>query len=142
MKTFNQNPKQVKQQWFLMDADGKVLGRLATKIVTLLRGKDLAEFTPNVDMGREIVVINAAKISVTGKKMTDKMYQSYSGYPGGLKEISLQTMLKTKPEEVIRKAVWGMLPHNSLGRKLLGKLKVYAGAEHKHQAQKPQEINN
>ena len=140
MKTFIKNSKDVKRNWYLIDAEGKILGRLATKIAMMLRGKDRPEFTPFVDMADEIVVINAAKIAVTGKKLTAKKYQTYSGYPGGRKEVDLKTMIEKKPEEVIKQAVWGMLPHNSLGRQILKKLKVYAGSEHKHQAQNPQEI--
>ncbi len=138
MKTFVQKPKDVKRSWYVINAEGKVLGRLASKIASVLRGKTKAEFTPHVDMADELVVVNAAKIKVTGKKLTDKIYQRYSGYPGGRKEFTLETMLKSKPEEVIRLAVRGMLPHNTLGRSLLKKLKIYKDAEHKHQAQNPQ----
>ncbi len=140
MKTFMQRPEDVNRKWFLIDADGKILGRLATKIATILRGKNKPEYTPHVDTGDSIVVINAEKVCVTGKKMSDKKYQTYSGYPGGQKEYSLQTMLKDKPEEVIRRAVKGMLPHNTLGRKMLSKLKIYKGSEHPHIAQNPQEL--
>jgi len=140
MKTFIQKQQEVKRNWYLIDANGKILGRLATKIATILRGKNKPEFTPHVDMADEIVVINAEKISVTGKKLKAKKYQSFSGYPGGLKECNLETMLKTKPEEVIKHAVRGMLPHNTLGRQLLKRLKVYAQGEHPHQAQNPQEL--
>jgi len=135
-----QKPHEVKRNWYLIDANGKILGRLATKIATILRGKDKPEFTPHVDMADEIVVINAEKISVTGKKLKAKKYQTYSGYPSGLKECNLETMLRTKPEEVIKHAVRGMLPHNTLGRQLLKRLKVYAQSEHPHQAQNPQEL--
>ncbi|MFH1460720.1 MAG: 50S ribosomal protein L13 [Candidatus Omnitrophota bacterium] len=139
-KTFVQKPKDVKRNWYIVDAQGKILGRLATKIASMLRGKTKAEFTPHVDMADEIIVVNAAKIRVTGKKLTDKKYQTYSGYPGGQKSYDLATMLSKKPEEVIRHAVRGMLPHNSLGRQLLKKLKVYGQSEHPHQAQNPQEL--
>lgn len=142
MKTFMRRPEDVKKDWFLIDADGKILGRLAAKIAVMLRGKNKPEFTPHVDTGDHIVVINAEKIRVTGKKMTDKIYQTYSGYPGGQKEYSLETMLKNKPEEVIKLAVKGMLPHNTLGRQMLSKLKVYKGSEHPHAAQNPQELKN
>lgn len=140
MKTFMQRPEDVKRKWFLIDAQGKILGRLATSIAVILRGKNKPEYTPHVDTGDHIIVINAEKIRVTGKKMKDKIYQTYSGYPGGQKEYSLETMLKNKPEEVIMLAVRGMLPHNTLGRQMLTKLKVYKGSEHPHAAQSPQEL--
>ncbi len=140
MKTFMQRPEDVKRKWFIVDADGKILGRLATSIATILRGKNKPEYTPHVDTGDHIIVINAEKVRVTGKKLSDKKYQTYSGYPGGQKEYSLQTMLKDKPEEVIRLAVKGMLPHNTLGGKMLAKLKIYKGSEHPHIAQNPQEL--
>ena len=140
MKTFVQKPEDVKRKWHLIDADGKILGRMAVKIACILRGKTKAEYTPFVDMGDEVVVINAAKIRVTGKKLTAKEYQSYSGYPGGQKSFSLEQMLSKKPEEVIKHAVKGMLPHNSLGRQMLKRLKVYSQSEHPHTAQNPQEL--
>lgn len=140
MKTFVQKPNEVKRNWYLVNAESKILGRLASEIANLLRGKNKPEFTPNVDMADEVVVINAAKVKITGKKLKEKKYQRYSGYPGGKKEVDLETMLSKKPEEVIRHAVKGMLPHNPLGRKMLKKLKVYAQSEHPHQAQKPQEL--
>lgn len=140
MKTFMKRPEDVKRAWFVVDADGIILGRMATKIAMILRGKNKAEYTPHVDTGDHVVVINAEKIRVSGKKLTDKKYQTYSGFPGGQKEYSLETMLKNKPEEVIRKAVKGMLPKNSLGRQMLTKLKVYRGSEHPHVAQSPQEL--
>ena len=140
MKTFMKRPEDVKRAWFLIDAQGKTLGRMATKIAVILRGKNKPEYTPHVDTGDHIVVINAEKVYVTGKKLTDKMYQTYSGYPGGQKSQSLETMLKNKPEEVIILAVRGMLPKNSLGRQMLTKLKVYKGSEHPHVAQNPQAL--
>ncbi|MCK4994686.1 MAG: 50S ribosomal protein L13 [Candidatus Omnitrophica bacterium] len=140
MKTFMKRPEDVKRAWFIIDAQGKTLGRMSTKIAMILRGKNKAEYTPHVDTGDHVIVINAEKVFVTGKKLTDKKYQTYSGYPGGQKEYSLETMLKTKPEEVIRHAVKGMLPKNSLGRQMLTKLKVYKGSEHPHVAQCPQEL--
>ena len=140
MKTFMKRPEDVKRAWFLIDAQGKTLGRMATKIAVILRGKNKPEYTPHVDTGDHIVVINAEKVYVTGKKLTDKMYQTYSGYPGGQKTHSLETMLKNKPEEVIMLAVRGMLPKNTLGRQMLTKLKVYKGSEHPHVAQNPQEL--
>ena len=140
MKTFMKRPEDVKRAWFIIDADGKILGRMATKIAMILRGKNKAEYTPHVDTGDHIIVINAEKIRVSGKKMTDKIYQTYSGYPGGQKEYNLETMIKNKPEEVIKLAVRGMLPKNTLGRQMLTKLKVYKGKEHPHAAQNPQEL--
>lgn len=140
MKTFMKRPEDVKRAWFLIDAQGKTLGRMATKIAVILRGKNKPEYTPHVDTGDHIVVINAEKVYVTGKKLTDKMYQTYSGYPGGQKSQSLETMLKNKPEEVIILAVRGMLPKNTLGRQMLTKLKVYKGSEHPHVAQNPQAL--
>ncbi len=140
MKSFAKRPEDVKREWLLIDADGLILGRLATQLASMLRGKTKPEFTAHVDMADQIIVINAAKIRVTGKKLTDKKYQSYSGFPGGQKEVSLADKLAKKPEDVIMHAVKGMLPHNTLGRQLLRKLKVYAGAEHPHQAQNPQEF--
>ena len=140
MKTYIQKTEEVVRKWYLIDAEGKVLGRLATKVAMILRGKNKPEFTPHVDGGDGVVIINALKIRVTGKKLQDKKYQSYSGYSGGQKEWSLETMLAKKPEEVIMHAVRGMLPHNALGRKMLKRLKVYAQAEHKHSAQKLEEM--
>lgn len=140
MKSFMQKTEDVQRKWLLIDADGLILGRLASKLASMLRGKTKPEFTAHVDMADEIVIINAAKIRVTGKKLTDKKYQTYSGYPGGQKEINLADKLEKDPEDVIMHAVRGMLPHNSLGRQLLKKLKVYAGAEHPHQAQNPEKI--
>ena len=140
MKTFMKRPEDVKRAWFIVDADGIILGRMATKIAMILRGKNSPEYTPHVDTGDHIIVINAEKVRVSGKKLTDKKYQTYSGYPGGQKEYSLETMLKTKPEEVIKKAVRGMLPKNTLGRQMLTKLKVYSGSEHPHTAQSPKEL--
>lgn len=138
MKTYMAKPKEVERRWYLIDAKGKVLGRLATRIAMILRGKTKAIYTPHVDTGDQVIVINAARVAVTGRKLEQKLYRHYSGYPGGLKEKDLETMLKRKPEEVIMRAVKGMLPHNKLGRKMLKKLKVYRGPEHSHQAQKPE----
>lgn len=130
--------KEVTRKWYLVDAEGKVLGRLATRIAMILRGKTKAIYTPHVDTGDQVIVINASKVAVTGRKLKQKLYRTYSGYPGGLKEKNLETMLKKKPEEVIIRAVKGMLPHNKLGRKMLRKLKVYRGASHPHQAHRPE----
>lgn len=137
MKTFTAKPAEIKRDWYLVDANGKTLGRLATEVARRLRGKHKAEFTPNVDTGDYIVVVNADKVRVTGNKLKDKMYHHHTGYIGNLKSISLEKLLKKAPEQVIQKAVKGMLPKNTLGRQMYGKLKVYAGAEHGHQAQQP-----
>jgi large subunit ribosomal protein L13 len=131
---------QIAKDWFLVDAENKILGRLASKIASILKGKTKPIFTPYFDTGDFVVVINARKIKLTGKKIKDKIYYHYSGYPGGMKSITTKDLLQKKPEEVIRKAVWGMLPKNSLGRQMLTKLKVYAGKEHPHQAQQPKKI--
>lgn len=138
MKTFSAKSAEVRRDWFLIDATDKTLGRLATEIARRLRGKHKAEFTPHVDTGDYIVVINADKVKVTGNKETDKMYHHHSGYPGGMKSISLDKLRIKAPERIIETAVKGMLPKNSLGRAMYRKLKVYAGAEHKHAAQQPQ----
>jgi len=137
-KTYIPKAEEVARKWWLIDADGQVLGRLATTIARLLRGKDKPEFTPFMDTGDFVVVINAEKIKVTGRKLDDKIYYSHSGYPGGLKARTLRELLARKPEEVIRHAVWGMIPKNRLGRKLIKKLKVYRGPNHPHEAQQPQ----
>lgn len=137
-KTFVPSQDRQNQKWYLIDAKDKVLGRLATKIATIIRGKDNPLFTPHLDMGAYVVVINAEKIAVTGKKWNEKKYYSYTGYPGGLKEISISAMLEKHPERIIEKAVKGMLPHNRLGRRLNKKLFVYTGEKHPHQGQKPE----
>ncbi len=137
MKTMSAKPNEVRREWFVVDATGKTLGRLATEIARRLRGKHKAEFTPHVDTGDYIVVLNAGKVSVTGNKLEDKVYYRHSGYPGGLKSIVLKDLLATKPERAIEIAVKGMLPKNPLGRAMFRKLKVYSGAEHKHTAQTP-----
>ncbi len=143
MKTFSAKPDSVKRDWYLIDAEGKTLGRLASEIARRLRGKHKAEYTPHVDTGDYIVVINAEKIHVSGNKRTDKIYYKHTGYIGNLKAISLEKLLQKAPTRVLEKAVKGMLPKNPLGRAMFRKLKVYAGSEHKHQAQQPQplEIN-
>lgn len=137
MKTFSAKPETVRRDWLLVDANGKTLGRLATEIARRLRGKHKPEYTPHVDTGDYIVVINADKIRVTGNKMKDKMYHRYTGYIGNLKSMSLEKLMEQKPERALELAVKGMLPRNPLGRKMLSKLRVYAGAEHEHQAQQP-----
>jgi len=136
MKTFV--PKDVERKWWLVDADGKVLGRLATRVAVLLRGKHKPQFAAFVDTGDFVIVINADKISVTGKKTEDKVYYSHSQYPGGLKTKTLKDVLEKEPEEAIRKAVWGMIPKNKLGRHVFKKLKVYRGPNHPHEAQHPE----
>ncbi len=138
MKTFVAKPQEVERKWYLVDAKGKVLGRLASQLAARLRGKHKPIFTPHTDTGDFVVVVNADKVVLTGKKWDKKFYYRHSGYLGGLKVTSARKMLETKPEEVIRQAVKGMLPKNSLGRRQLKKLKVYAGSDHPHQAQKPE----
>jgi large subunit ribosomal protein L13 len=141
MKTISAKADDVKRDWFLVDADGKTLGRLATEIARRLRGKHKAIYTPHVDTGDYIVVINAEKVRVSGNKATDKMYYRHSGYMGGLKETSFNDMIQRSPESVIEIAVKGMLPRNPLGRAMYRKLKVYAGAQHQHAAQQPQPLD-
>ena len=137
MKTFSAKPHEVRHDWYVVDAQGRTLGRLATEIARRLRGKHKPEYTPHVDTGDYIVVINAEKIRVTGSKLKDKMYHHHTGYIGNLKSESLQTLLDRAPERVLELAVKGMLPRNSLGRQMLKKLKVVCGTEHPHQAQQP-----
>jgi large subunit ribosomal protein L13 len=131
---------QAEQKWVLVDANGQTLGRLASQIVTLLLGKHKPTFTPGVEMGDFVVVVNAANIRVTGNRMDEKMYHHHSGYPGGLKSVSLRDQLRNHPDRVIRDAVWGMLPHNRFGHQVIKKLKVYGGSEHPHTAQDPQPL--
>jgi large subunit ribosomal protein L13 len=137
MKTYVATPANRQRDWYVVDAEGKTLGRLATQLADALRGKRKPEYTPHCDTGDFVVVINAEKIRVTGNKVNDKLYHRHSGYPGGLRTRTLGEMLQRRPEEVIRKAVKGMLPRNRLGRQQLTKLKVYAGPEHPHEAQNP-----
>jgi len=139
MRTFTPKKDEIEKKWWLINAEGRTLGRLATEISVLLRGKRKPEFAQFIDCGDFVVVINAEKISVTGKKLEQKKYYSHSGYPGGLKVMSLKEVLEKKPEEAIRKAVWGMIPKGKLGRAVYKKLKVYKGPEHPHEAQRPQE---
>lgn len=140
MKTYDAKKENIVRNWYLVDAENQVLGRLASEIARRLRGKHKPVFTPYVDTGDFVIVINAEKISLTGKKLTDKIYYNYSGYPGGLRETNAGKMLKDHPERVIQYAVKGMLPKNSLGRKMLKKLKVYAGGDHRHEAQCPRTL--
>lgn len=137
MKTFSAKSAEVTRDWFVVDATGKTLGRLSTEIARRLRGKHKPEYTPHVDTGDYIVVVNAEKIRVTGKKMQDKIYYHHTGFIGNLKSITLEKLLDKAPERVIEKAVKGMLPRGSLGRQMYSKLKVYAGPEHNHAAQQP-----
>ncbi len=131
---------QLEQKWVLVDANGQILGRLATQIAAILLGKNKPTFTPGVNLGDFVVVVNAGNIQVTGNRMDEKVYYSHSGYPGGLKAVGLRDQLNRHPDRVIRAAVWGMLPHNKIGHQLIKKLKVYGGAEHPHQAQNPQPV--
>ena len=137
MKTYSAKPEDIKREWFLVDAEGKTLGRLASRIAEILRGKHKPLYTPHLDCGDYVIVINADKIRVTGRKLDQKIYYRHSGYPGGLKSISLRDQLQKHPERVLEAAVRGMLPKNRLGRKMFRKLKVYAGDSHPHQAQQP-----
>ena len=137
MKTYQAKKEQIQHQWFLVNAEGKVLGRMAAELAKILRGKNKPIYTPHVDTGDFVVVINANKVSLTGNKMKNKIYYHHSGHPGGIKAISAEKLLAQKPTEVIRKAVKGMLPKNSLGRQMLTKLKIYAGPNHRHEAQTP-----
>ncbi len=136
-RTFVTKLDDIKREWFVVDAEGQSLGRLASKIAAVLRGKHKPIFTPGLDTGDFVIVVNAAKVTVTGNKLTEKFYYRYSGYPGGLTAVSLRDQLVRHPDRVIEHAVWGMLPHNKLGKAMLKKLKVYGGAEHPHAVQKP-----
>ncbi len=138
MRTYMAKPSDIDKQWYIVDVAGKTLGRVATEIATILRGKHKPEFTPHMDTGDFVIVINAEKIELTGRKWEQKELQRYSGYPGGLKRIKYSEVLEKNPEIIIRKAVKGMLPKNKLGRKTIRKLKVYSGADHPHQAQQPE----
>jgi large subunit ribosomal protein L13 len=140
MKTFSAKPAEVKREWLLVDAEGKTLGRLASEIARRLRGKHKTIYTPHVDTGDYIVVINAEKVAVTGNKATDKMYHHHTGYIGNLKSISFDKLVQKAPERIINSAVKGMLPKNSLGRAMFRKLKVYAGTDHPHTAQQPRPV--
>ena len=140
MKTYMAKPNEVERKWFVVDAEGKTLGRLSSEIAKILRGKHKPEFTPHVDTGDFVIVINAQKIEVTGKKLDNEFYRYHTGHPGGLKEISYRRMRDEKPEMFIYNAVKGMLPKNRLGSQIVKKLKVYAGPEHDHDAQKPESL--
>ncbi len=140
-KTYYPKQDELSREWVLVDANSQTLGRLATQIAQILIGKHKPSYTPGVDNGDYVVVVNARHIRVTGNKLEDKTYYRHTGYPGGIKSISLKNLLARNPAQVIEKAVWGMLPHNRLGRRLLKKLKVYAGAEHPHEAQQPRRLD-
>ena len=140
MKTFMAKPAEVERKWYVIDAEGQVLGRLASQVATILRGKNKPTYTPHVDTGDHVVIINASKIVLTGRKIDQKVFYKHSGYAGGLKELPYKRLMETKPEFVVEEAIRGMLPHNSLGRKMFKKLRVYAGAEHDQQAQMPEEL--
>jgi len=141
MKTFSAKSETVKRDWYVVDANGKTLGRMASEIARRLRGKHKAEYTPHVDTGDYIVVVNAEKVRVSGKKASDKMYHHHTGYMGNMRSFSFDKMIERAPQDIITIAVKGMLPKNPLGRAMLGKLKVYAGPTHNHQAQQPQTLD-
>ncbi|MBC7225616.1 MAG: 50S ribosomal protein L13 [Thermoflexales bacterium] len=140
VKTYVTKPDEVEREWFVVDASGKTLGRLATEVARILRGKHKPIYSPMIDVGDYVIVVNAEKVRVTGRKLTQKFYYRHSGYPGGFKQISLRDMLARHPTRVIEYAVWGMLPKNALGRRMFKKLKVYAGPDHPHQAQNPKPL--
>jgi large subunit ribosomal protein L13 len=133
-------PLEVERKWYVVDAEGRTLGRLATQIAKVLRGKNKPQYTPHVDVGDFVVVVNAEKVVVTGKKAEQKVYRRHSGYPGGMKETSYARMMERRPEEILRRAVYGMMPKTRLARRQMGKLKIYAGPEHPHAAQNPQKL--
>jgi large subunit ribosomal protein L13 len=141
MKTFFAKKEEVERRWVLVDAEGQILGRLASQIATALRGKNRPYYTPHVDTGDFVIVVNAEKVLLTGNKVEDKVYYRHSGYPGGIKSMTAGEMLAKKPDQVIKQAVKGMLPKNRLGKGMLTKLKVYAGPDHPHQAQQPEKIS-
>jgi large subunit ribosomal protein L13 len=140
MKTFLAKQEEVQRKWYLIDAEGKTLGRLASRVATILRGKHKPTYTPNVDCGDHVIIINAGKVVLTGNKVNDKIHYTHSGYPGGLKAVKYSKLLKTKPEYALTKTIWGMLPHNRLGRQMIKKLRVYQGNEHPHAAQLPEKL--
>ncbi len=140
MKTFMQKKENIERKWYVIDAEGIALGRVATKAATILRGKHKVTYTPHVDCGDYVIIINASKVILTGNKLNDKMYYDHSGYPGGLRERNAKLMVEKYPEEMVERAIKGMLPHNRLGRQMAKKLFVYADSDHKHAAQKPIEM--
>jgi large subunit ribosomal protein L13 len=137
MKTYQAKKEELEYQWYLVNAEGKVLGRLATELAKILKGKNKPTYTPHLDTGDFVIVVNAGKVTLTGRKMKDKIYYHHTGYPGGIKEMNAEKLLAKKPTEMIRMAVKGMLPKNSLGRQMLRKLKIYGGPNHPHEAQMP-----
>ena len=139
-KTYALKASEVERNWVVIDAEGQILGRVATKVAAIIRGKDKPTFTPSMDTGDFVIVVNVDKLKVTGNRMDDKLYYRYSGYPGGLKSRTLRQVMDTNPERALRQAVWGMLPKNRLGRKLIKKLKMYRGSEHPHAAQQPRVV--
>jgi len=141
LKTFSLKKEDVDHKWYIADADGQILGRLASTIASVLRGKHRETFTPHMDMGDYVIVVNANKICVTGRKAEQKTYYRHTGYPGGLRLEQYNKLVQEHPGKIIRRAVWGMLPHNKLGRKLIKKLKIYATPEHPHQAQQPEVLS-
>lgn len=141
MKTQSAKPLEVTRKWLIADAEGKVLGRFASEVARLLKGKHKPIYTPHVDTGDHVIVINAEKIKVTGNKLQDKIYTNYSGYPGGLRKRSLEKVLESRPEYALEHAIKGMLPKNSLGRKMMRKVRIYAGDKHDHESQKPEAID-
>ncbi len=140
MKTFNVKPSDIKREWYVVNAEGKTLGRLAAGIARVLKGKHKTIYTPHLDTGDYVVVVNAAKLHVTGKKLDEKVYYHHSGYPGGIKRVVLRDQLEKHPDRVIKAAVWGMLPHGRLGREMFKKLKVYARPDHPHLSQRPKTL--
>lgn len=140
MSTFMAKKEEVKRDWYVIDATDKPLGRLASKVAMILRGKHKPIFTPHVDTGDYVIIVNADKVILTGKKMDNKMYYNHSGYPGGIKQQNFRSFMQKSPEKVVYKAIWGMIPHNALGRKVIKKLKIYSGPQHPHEAQEPQSL--
>ncbi|MDH7577493.1 MAG: 50S ribosomal protein L13 [Bacillota bacterium] len=138
MRTYMAKPGEVERKWYVIDATGKPLGRLASEVARILRGKHKPTFTPHIDVGDHVVIVNAEKVKLTGKKLEKKFYIRHTGYPGGLKMQDYETLLRTRPERAIEKAVWGMIPHNRLGRQIYRKLRVYRGPAHPHRAQQPE----
>ncbi len=141
MRTYTPKKGDIVRKWYVVDAEGQVLGRLATKVASVLRGKHKPQYTPFLDVGDHVIVVNAEKVVLTGNKLQDKIYYRHSGYPGGLKATSCQRLMETHPERVISKAVKGMLPHNALGRAMFKKLRVHAGPDHSHEAQSPEPLS-
>jgi len=141
VKTFVAKPDEVNRKWFLVDAEGEILGRVASQVASLLRGKHKPIYTPHVDCGDHVIIINADKIRVTGRKAAQKRYYRHSGHPGGLRSDTFEQLMQKNPEKVLERAVWGMLPHNKLGRKMYKKLKVYVGESHPHAAQQPEQLD-